>query len=93
MVALYIYVVVISSISDWFFSSETEGKETYTDPRLAFAVEESANDSGGPPRQRFDSSTKALQILHGLDLSGKTALITGGNSGIGESTGPICRRN
>lgn len=56
--------------------------ETYTDPRLAFAVEEK-DERFGPPRQRFDASTKALQILHGVDLSNQTIAITGSSCGIG----------
>ncbi|XP_023012715.1 WW domain-containing oxidoreductase [Leptinotarsa decemlineata] len=59
-------------------------RTTYTDPRLAFAVEEKehVNDF----RQRFDASSTALQVLHGRDLNGKIALITGANAGIGFET-------
>ncbi|KAG5881073.1 hypothetical protein JTB14_020403 [Gonioctena quinquepunctata] len=59
-------------------------RTTYTDPRLAFAVEEKehVNDY----RQRFDASSTALQVLHGRDLNGKTALVTGANTGIGFET-------
>ncbi|KAL3270614.1 hypothetical protein HHI36_021148 [Cryptolaemus montrouzieri] len=59
-------------------------RTTYTDPRLAFATEEkeSANDY----RQRFDAHTSALQVLHGKDLNGKLAVITGANAGIGFET-------
>lgn len=32
---------------------------------------------------RFDGSSTALQVLHGRDLSGKIAVITGANCGIG----------
>ncbi|KAJ8921164.1 hypothetical protein NQ315_013636 [Exocentrus adspersus] len=59
-------------------------RTTYTDPRLAFAVEEKehVNDY----RQRFDASSTALQVLHGRDLNGKIALVTGANAGIGFET-------
>lgn len=59
-------------------------RTTYTDPRLAFAIEE--KDCVNQFRQRFDANSTALQVLHGQDLSGKTALITGANSGIGFET-------
>ena len=35
--------------------------------------------------KRYDGNTAALEILQGRDLSDKVVLITGGNSGIGES--------
>jgi len=56
-------------------------KTTYTDPRLAFAKETSA--PGTPFRQKHDASTTALQVLHGRDLTGKVAVVTGASSGIG----------
>lgn len=58
---------------------------TYTDPRLAFAVEE-APQNVAEVRQRFDGSSTALQVLHGRDLHGRKALITGCNTGIGLET-------
>jgi WW domain-containing oxidoreductase len=67
------------------FIDQKNQQTTYTDPRLAFAVEE-APQNVGQLRQRFDASTAALQILHGKDLSGKVAVITGANSGIGLET-------
>ncbi|GAB0094053.1 WW domain-containing oxidoreductase [Sergentomyia squamirostris] len=58
---------------------------TYIDPRLAFAIEE-VSPNIGEIRQRFDGSSTALQILHGRDLSGKMAIVTGCNAGIGYET-------
>ncbi|KAI8501902.1 hypothetical protein Bbelb_203140 [Branchiostoma belcheri] len=52
---------------------------TYTDPRLAFAVSEDKEW-----RQRFDGHSTALQVLQGRDLTGRVAVVTGANSGIGE---------
>ena len=57
-------------------------RTTYTDPRLAFAREE----TGSGFRQKHDASSTAGQVLHGRDLSGRTAVVTGGNSGVGHST-------
>ncbi|XP_041988525.1 WW domain-containing oxidoreductase-like [Aricia agestis] len=67
------------------------GNKTYIDPRLAFSKEEKkhANDF----RQRFDGSTTAYQVLHGVDLSGKYALITGSNAGIGFETAKSLARH
>ncbi|KAK5637960.1 hypothetical protein RI129_012255 [Pyrocoelia pectoralis] len=59
-------------------------RTTYTDPRLAFAVEEKEHPTDF--RQRFDSSSTALQVLHGRDLTGKVALVTGASTGIGYET-------
>ena len=67
-------------------------KTTFTDPRLAFATEipEATNistekiDSKTTSRnfrQRFDASTTADQILHGADLTGLTAIVTGASIG------------
>ncbi|XP_035739674.1 WW domain-containing oxidoreductase-like [Vespa mandarinia] len=57
---------------------------TYTDPRLAFATE--YREISQPVRQRFDGSSTALSVLHGRDLRGKLALVTGANTGIGFET-------
>ncbi|XP_035678821.1 WW domain-containing oxidoreductase-like [Branchiostoma floridae] len=54
---------------------------TYTDPRLAFAVPEDKEW-----RQRFDGHSTALQVLQGRDLSGRVAMVTGANCGIGFET-------
>lgn len=60
-------------------------QRTYTDPRLAFAVEELPKNIS-EVRQRYDASTTALQVLHGKDLSGRLAIVTGANCGIGFET-------
>lgn len=65
-----------------FINSE-KNIQSLTDPRLAFAEEQS---SMGAPRQKFDASSTALAVLHGKDLNGKVAVITGASSGIGLET-------
>lgn len=65
-----------------FLNSEKK-LQSFTDPRLAFAQEE---QSSGPIRQRFDASSTAFAVLHGKELNGKVALITGCNAGIGLET-------
>lgn len=68
-----------------FYIDHINKRTTYTDPRLAFAY-----DIGGKNkldfRQRFDSSSTTDQVLDGRDLSGKVAIVTGGNSGLGLET-------
>lgn len=65
-----------------FFVDHINHKTTYTDPRLAFAVEESKSLTD--LQQRFDSSTTGIQVLHGRDLTGHVAIVTGANCGIGK---------
>ncbi len=55
-------------------------RTTYVDPRLALSMTDSKKN-----KSKFDSSSSAMQVLRGRDLTGKTAVITGANCGIGES--------
>jgi hypothetical protein len=66
-----------------FYVDHGNRRTTYSDPRLAFATEE--KEHAQDFRQRFDGSTMALQVLHGRDLAGKVAVVTGANAGIGMS--------
>ncbi|XP_072013612.1 WW domain-containing oxidoreductase-like isoform X1 [Amphiura filiformis] len=66
------------------FVDHIKKRTTYTDPRLAFAMEESPKE--GTIAQRFDAYSSALSVLQGRDLSKKYAIVTGANSGIGFET-------
>ncbi|CAG9785741.1 unnamed protein product [Diatraea saccharalis] len=67
------------------------GSKTEVDPRLAFAKDEKKHVHDF--RQRFDGSSTAYQVLHGVDLSGKYAFITGSNAGIGYETAKSLARH
>ena len=73
----------ISDDGSVLFVDHINNITTYTDPRLAFAIE--YREMSEPVRQRFDGSSTALAVLHGRDLRGKVALVTGANSGIGNT--------
>ncbi|KAL4713346.1 hypothetical protein ACJJTC_006814 [Scirpophaga incertulas] len=73
------------------YKQKETGIETEVDPRLAFAREEKKHVHDF--RQRFDGSSTAYQVLHGVDLSGKYALITGSNVGIGYETAKSLARH
>ncbi len=63
------------------YVNHQEEKTTYIDPRLAFAKEIHDSSSLNTFRQRFDASSTAIQVLHGQDLSGTTAIVTGASPG------------
>eukprot|EP00062_Callorhinchus_milii_P005100 gi/632944230/ref/XP_007887397.1/ PREDICTED: WW domain-containing oxidoreductase isoform X1 [Callorhinchus milii] len=67
-----------------YFVDHINKRTTYLDPRLAFTVEDTSDKQ--IIRQRYDGNSSALDILQGRDLSGKVAIITGSNSGIGFET-------
>ena len=70
--------------------SHINKKTTYTDPRLAFALEDKADNTRNKQdgiKQRFDGATYAMTVLQGRDLSGHYAIVTGANSGIGRYYG------
>ncbi|XP_018022712.1 WW domain-containing oxidoreductase isoform X4 [Hyalella azteca] len=66
------------------FIHKDSQRSTYVDPRLAFATEETSGLHN--LRQRYDASSTGLQILHGQNLSGLKAIVTGANCGIGFET-------
>ncbi|OQV17982.1 hypothetical protein BV898_07924 [Hypsibius exemplaris] len=68
-----------------------QGTTTIEDPRLqkAYLLDPSTNlsmERTDQLRQKFDSSSTADHVLHDVDLSGKTFLVTGGTSGVGSAT-------
>ncbi|KAF2347861.1 Short-chain dehydrogenase/reductase SDR [Trinorchestia longiramus] len=75
---------VVSDEGGVQFHHKNSNTITFVDPRLAFAVEETSCLSN--LRQRYDASSTGLQILHGQNLTGLKAIITGANSGIGFET-------
>ncbi|XP_030060361.1 WW domain-containing oxidoreductase isoform X2 [Microcaecilia unicolor] len=67
-----------------YFVDHLNKRTTYLDPRLAFTVDDNPSKPSG--RQKYDGNTTAMDILQGSDLTGKVAIVTGSNSGIGFET-------
>ncbi|KFD69358.1 hypothetical protein M514_10317 [Trichuris suis] len=65
------------------FQDLRTGETTFSDPRLAQALEQSDQHVHPFPRQRFDARSTVMQVMHGLNLTEKTVFVTGGTSGIG----------
>jgi len=55
-------------------------KTSYTDPRLAFAKPLTSKNLQS---QKYLPETSALDVLKNRDLTGKYAIVTGGNRGLG----------
>lgn len=67
--------------TDWLvqsFNSSVNRVTTYADPRIALNFTKSKKNS-----KKLDSHSTAMHVLNGEDLSGKVAIVTGANSGIG----------
>lgn len=75
MVSFYKYTIV--SI---LFSSSVNGKTSYIDPRIILAAKPKIKG-----KVKVDTSKTALDVLKDKNLTGKVVMVTGANSGIGES--------
>lgn len=64
-----------------FFFDSVNRVTTYIDPRIALNFTKSKKNS-----KKLDSHSTAMHVLNGEDLSGKVAMVTGANSGIGFET-------
>ena len=72
----------MSETGHLYFVDHVNETTTYTDPRLAFALEEKKTKEGSSytcskSRVLFDASTTASQILLARDLTGHVAIVTG----------------
>ncbi len=71
----YLFIMI------YLIFSEQNKRSTTGDPRLAFLKDASTKDSS----TNYGHQSNALQILYGMDLSNKTAIVTGANTGIGKN--------
>lgn len=62
------------------YNEESANIRTHSDPRLAFSKDEKADDR---MLFRYNAFSSATEVLHGLDLNNKVAVVTGASSGIG----------
>lgn len=65
------------------FVDHVNKRTTCVDPRLACSITKTKATS------KFDVDSTAMAVLRGRDMRGKTALITGANSGIGFETARV----
>lgn len=72
---------IVKTNGEIVFQHESDEMTTHSDPRLAFAHEYGENPTD--VRYKFDASSTANEVLHGLDLSNRIAIVTGANTGIG----------
>lgn len=63
-----------------FFFDSMNRHTTYVDPRLALHFTRNKEQ-----KKRLDGYSTAMHVLNGEDLTGKVAMVTGANSGIGQS--------
>ncbi|XKL63482.1 hypothetical protein PGB90_005846 [Kerria lacca] len=75
---------IVDTSGKILYKHESKDITTHTDPRLAFPHE--LKKYVDRVRYKFDGSSTALEVLNGLNLSNKIALITGANTGIGFET-------
>jgi len=75
----YVFIYFQIEIIHFLIFSEQNKRCTTEDPRHAFPKDPSTNDSSN----NYGHQSNALQILYGKDLSNKTAIVTGANTGIG----------
>lgn len=73
------FLLIYNSLKT-LFSSSISGKTTYIDPRIVFAAKPKIKG-----KVKVDSSKTALDVLKDKNLTGKVVIVTGANSGIGES--------